>query len=119
MKPGEEGFWDTFESCPVPSEWQMELYNYIIMGLQPGSFFTAVLSNDLMRAAGSSHVLNDWLDIMALCQWIYHEAPTCAWGDQSNVENWLALTKEQRTKICVEHKLVITGKDLTWRIVNG
>lgn len=117
IKPGEEGFWKSFESCPVTDEWQGVLYNYIIHGLHPGSFFTAVLSNDLMWAAQSSHIFNDWNSIRALCTWLLHEAPIGSWGDEDAVIKWIALSEEERLKICVDHNFVLTEEELTWHIL--
>jgi hypothetical protein len=37
----------TFELWRVPKDFADPMYNYLVHGYEPGSFFTAVLANDL------------------------------------------------------------------------
>jgi len=115
---GEEGFWRTFDHYAVPSEWQQELYNYIILGYHPGSFHTAMFENNLSRAVHTSHVANDWQSITGFMKWVMHIGPNECWGSRGKVQAWLELTKEQRRKICEEKRLVLTEKELMWEIMS-
>jgi hypothetical protein len=119
-KKVEDAFYKSFNprtGWPVPTEWQNELYNYVILGLAPGGFHAAVFSNDMMTAASRSHPLNEWNAILSMCKWIMNTAPPQCWGSDEKVEAWLRLSKEQRTKICEEQGLLYTEEQIVWNIL--
>ena len=93
-------------------EWAEHLFEYVILGLPPGSFHTAVLSNDLYRAAATSHPLNQWCDIMACCLWLMNYAPVDCFGSKEKVNAWLALTPDERNEICEKARLLNTAWEL-------
>ncbi|HET8688514.1 MAG TPA: hypothetical protein VFM18_18025 [Methanosarcina sp.] len=103
---------------PVPDEWQQELYNYLVMGFDPGSFFTAVMANDLVGAAAKSHPANTWRAIQQLMKWILNKAPGVSWGSYDRVHDWLKLSAEERKEILERYKLLYTEKDIMWNILN-
>ena len=78
----------------VNDEWQEVMENYLLRGFEPGSFFTAVLVNDLMGAALHSHPSNRWDDIRNLCKWLNGEAPKECFGSYKAVS---MVQVEQRT----------------------
>ena len=43
----------------VPRDFFEPLHNYLVYGFEPGSFWSAVLANDFMRAVQHSHPSND------------------------------------------------------------
>ena len=64
------------------------LYNYLVYGLEPGSFMTAVLCNDLIGAAGSA----DYENIKRMgyyVQWLVRYAPSGSYGSPEAVKGWL------------------------------
>jgi hypothetical protein len=71
---------------PVAAE---TLANYIVFGMPPGGFMTAVLANDLVGAFGRADMYN--VDRM---QWyakaIYNSIPSQAWGSYGKVQQWIA-----------------------------
>lgn len=105
-------FWETFseDNWPVAKEWQEELYNYLVEGLPPGNFHLALYAMDLYGAVVRSHVLNTWPAICGFVKWIVNEAPHESFGSYEKVQNWLRLTKEERTKILEREKLLSTKK---------
>jgi len=111
-------FWNTFIDFPLNDEWAFELYNYILNGLKPGSFFTSMYANDLHGAVIHSHVMNRWSDIQDLVKWVNEHAPHQCWGDYQQVTDWLALTKEERYKICSNNGFILTDEEVTWHILN-
>ena len=117
IKRGEEGFWNTFDSQPVSPHCQQELYAYVILGLRPGSFHSALFSNDLMEAAHRTHRLNSWTAIVAIMKWVAYVAPVESYGSREKVEAWLALSGLERRKICEKKKFVLTEEQLTWEIL--
>jgi hypothetical protein len=102
----------TFEHFPVTDEWQAEAYQYVVLGYDPGSFFSALFANDLLLAAQRSHPLNQWNNIQELVKWLHFEAPAQCHGSHEKVHAWLELSKEKRTKICEEKGLVATAWDI-------
>jgi hypothetical protein len=115
-------FYKTFDShrgWPVAAEWQMELYNYLVCGFSPGSFHTALFANDLYKAAASSHHLNTWSAIMAMCKWITNVAPYGSFGSYENVNAWLDLSKDER-RVRLENKgLLFKEEDVMWNVLKA
>lgn len=64
------------------------LYNYFVHGLEPGSFMTCVLSNDLIGAAGRADFLN--IDLLGeYAKWLVNHAPYQSYGSSEAVKGWL------------------------------
>jgi hypothetical protein len=62
---------------------------YIENGIPPGSFLTAVISNDLFGALGKADEINrdrifDW------CRFFYNEAPGGCYGSAKRFDDWIA-----------------------------
>lgn len=88
------------------------IYNYLIYGFEPGSFFTAVLANDFFRAMQSSHPGNTIPALKNLTGWIRSTmGHGIFWGSEEVVKNWLSLTEEQRREKLELLHLVIPEKD--------
>jgi hypothetical protein len=65
------------------------LYNYFVYGLEPGSFMTCVLSNDLIGAAGSAD-LRKHKPIGRVCSMAGKRyAPYQSYGSPEAVKGWL------------------------------
>jgi len=111
------GFIETFYTWPVNDEWKQELYNYIVLGYHPGSFHTSCFANDLLGAACSTHISNNWEDIAAMMKWINEYAPKGSWGTYNNVSDWLATTDKERYDICVEAGFILTDEEVTWKML--
>lgn len=68
---------------------------YIINGIQPGSFLTAVLSNDLREAfaraddENAAHMHN-WV------KFFYNYAPSGCWGSPEKVQAWMARAQQEQ-----------------------
>jgi hypothetical protein len=61
---------------------------YVERGIPGGSFFTAVVSNDLMEAFKKADdentaAMRDW------CMWLYNEAPIGCFGSPERVSEWI------------------------------
>jgi len=87
------------------------MYEYLINGFEPGSFFTAVLANDFMSAAQHSHPANTIPALKKLAGWITTYMPGQAWGSYDNVKDWLALADHERREILEQHHLIYTTKE--------
>jgi len=116
----EDPFWNSFDDStgwPVDSEWDEELYRYIILGLPSGGFHTSVFANDLTGAAMHTHYANTWDGIVQIVKWIYHVAPHEAKGSYENVDKWVALTKDERKVILERCGLLLKDDETMWEIL--
>lgn len=84
---------------------------YVIYGWDPGSFYTAVLCNDLAQAVLTSHPSNRWTEISACVKWLRFRAPTECFGTIEKVTAWMKLTDDERRKKCEEIGLIDTMWD--------
>lgn len=76
--------------CPhgLPVRFYETLRHYLGARRQPGSFMTAVLSNDLVEAVGHGDDVA-LSNLKRLVQFIYCHVPGKAWGSKTKVEAWL------------------------------
>jgi hypothetical protein len=80
----------------VPREYFDGLFNYLVHGFEPGSFWTAVLANDFMRAIQHSHPSNTIEALKHTVGWIRDSFPEESYGDYNLVAAWIALDGHQR-----------------------
>jgi hypothetical protein len=80
----------------VPLDYFDPLYNYLVCGFKPGSFWTAVLCNDFMAAIQHSHPSNDIPALKNTVGWIRDSFPPESYGEVRRVEQWLELPGHQR-----------------------
>lgn len=71
----------------LPDHMQSGARRYIELGVAPGDFLTAVLSNDLKEAFGRADPANqaamsEWVS------WLYNECPMSANGSLETVKAW-------------------------------
>lgn len=77
-----------FDRYAVNDYVQQALVNYFVRKLPPGSFLTAVLSNDLVDAAGRADHINTE-NLASIAKWVANRAPTGSWGSREHVASWL------------------------------
>lgn len=85
------------------SDWNVDkdfldpIYNYLVHGFEPGSFFSALLANDMFRAMACSHPANTIPALKNLTGWIHSTMGYGTfWGSAEVVQNWLNLTDSER-----------------------
>ena len=61
---------------------------YIEEGVRPGSFMTALLSNQLMEAFGRADETNQFA-MVTWVRFLYNEAPGGCYGSPQHFENWI------------------------------
>jgi hypothetical protein len=66
---------------------------YLEEGIPPGSFLTAVLSNDLMEAAARADVANRCA-LFEWARWLHNEAPIGSYGSRKAVIAWFKKKQE-------------------------
>lgn len=88
------------------------IYNYLVHGFEPGSFFSALLANDMFRAIASSHPANTIPALKNLTGWIRATMGySIFWGSEAVVKQWLGFTDAQRREQLEALGLVIPEKD--------
>jgi len=103
---------NTFALHEVPKEYADPLYNYLVHGFQPGSFWTAVLTNDFMAAIRSSHPANTVGALKRAVTWLNDTLEHgVAWGTQEAVQHWLQMTPEDRRSVLETNHLVYTEQE--------
>lgn len=109
----------TMTPWKVDTEYGEPMFNYLVYGFSPGSFFTSVLANDFMTAVARSHPANTIPALKKLTGWIRDSMPKEAWGSYEAVDHWLGLTVEERRAVLEAHKLILTPKEETWASLNS
>jgi len=93
------------------------MYNYLVHGFEPGSFFTAVLANDFAGAISRSHPAKTITALKALVGWMNDCMPADAYGSYTAVKEWCKLDDEYRRYTLEQHQLVYTTREETWKIL--
>lgn len=76
-----------FEGSAVPMHTRDSLERYIVNGITPGSFLTALLSNDLFDACARADNENQRA-IFDIVKWLYNNAPSGCYGGSQQVREW-------------------------------
>ena len=83
-------------NCPVPYM-QSGVDNYVEHGIPPGSFLTALFSNNLKEAYrraddANTAAMNDWVRFMI------NDMPSASQGSPERVREWIAMHDEARNR---------------------
>lgn len=93
----------------VPREYADNVYNYLVYGFEPGSFYTSVFANDFMGAMTHSHPGNSILGLKYLSIWVGNHLPKkVAWGSYECVERWLKMREHNRRSVLENLNLIYT-----------
>jgi hypothetical protein len=95
----------------VPRDYFDPLYNYLVYGFEPGSFWSAVLANDFMRAVQHSHPGNNIPALKSTVGWIRDNFPEEAYGDSDKVILWQDLESVQRRQILESKDMIYTEQE--------
>jgi hypothetical protein len=95
----------------VPRDYFDPLYNYLVHGFEPGSFWTAVLANDFMRAVQSSHPSNTIDALKHTAGWIRDSFPEEAYGNRFMVEDWIRRDPYDRRRILESARMIYTEQE--------
>lgn len=71
----------------VPNHLVSGLAMYIVLGIRPGGFLTAVLENDLKGAVSCGDV-NSLSGLVDIVRYLYSYVPARCWGSPNKVEEW-------------------------------
>ena len=72
----------------LPEHMRDGMQLYVDHGIEPGSFMTSVLANDLKQACACADDINRYriFDIVSYC---YNYIPSQSWGSYERVEAWI------------------------------
>jgi len=100
----------TAEMWHVERDYFQPLYNYLVSGLEPGSFWTAVLMNDWFGAIARSHPGNHVEGLKNASKWITGVWPPEVYGDRQSVRQWTTfyLPEQERRRVLEQARLIYT-----------
>jgi hypothetical protein len=103
----------------VAREYFDPLYNYLVYGFEPGSFWTAVLANDFMTAVQHSHPSNTIPALKNTVGWIRDSWPEAAYGDYSTIQTWVAFSGHDRRLYLEHHRILLTEQEEIMAALRG
>lgn len=109
----------TFKHWDVDKDFSDPIYNYLVFGYSPGSFFTCVLANDYHRAILRSHPANTIPALKKLSGWILDVMPKESFGTYAAIDKWLVLSTKERRRVLEEHRLIYTEEEEMILILSG
>jgi hypothetical protein len=99
-------FYTSCKEYDIPKDYADPVFNYLVYGFEPGSFFTALIANDAHRAITSSHPANSIPALKKLVAWLLNCMPYASFGSYEKVDEWLKMSSEER-RAHLEHKRLI------------
>ena len=103
----------------VAREYFDPLYNYLVHGFEPGSFWSAVLANDFMRAMQHSHPSNSIPHLKHVVGWMQDSWPEAAYGDRFTVQTWIAFSGHERRLYLEQHNLIYSEQEEVMLALQG
>lgn len=71
----------------LDAQWRSGLQHWLWNGIEPGSFLTACLRNNLRDAAACAGP-GAWEKLPALINWMHFELPGASWGSADITNAW-------------------------------
>ena len=109
----------SFSRWEVPQEYCQPVRDYLVNGWDPGSFYTAVLANDLMSAVIRCHPSGRIAELGGLAGWVLNVMPDAAWGSLDQVRTWLNMSDEDRRTVLEQAQLIYTTQDEMWLVLKN
>ena len=78
----------------IPDDLHGGLVRYLVDGIRPGSFLTAVLENDLQEAVMRANPMVNLLALPQLLRFLFNEAPSVSYGSPERVSIWSATRRK-------------------------
>ncbi len=103
----------------VPLDYFDPLYNHLVHAYPPGSFWSAVLSNDFIRAIQCSHPSNTIEALKHTVGWIQDSFPEQSYGSVYRVQSWQDLTSHERRIILESMDLIYSEQDEVMMALTG
>lgn len=84
------------EEYGVPESLRGGLIRYLLGGIIPGGFLTAVLTNDLRTAVTLASPVEHLLALPAIVRFLHNEAPSTCAGSPELVGAWIVTRHQER-----------------------
>jgi hypothetical protein len=84
-----------YEGFYIPDRMMPAIQRYILHGIEPGHFLTAVITNNLTEAVARADDEN-MRNIPAFVAYFYNEAPRDCWGSEAKMNMWITQKAEAR-----------------------
>lgn len=109
-------FYETAKRWEVEKDYVDPIYNYLVHGFEPGSFFTALLANDAFGAFRSSNPNNSMVVLKNLVGWLSDIGLRgTAYGSYDTVRDWLEMNSDVRRIVLESRGLVFSPEEETWK----
>jgi len=82
-----------FQDFYIPERMMGGIQRYIEQGIEPGSFLSAIICNDLKGACAQADDEN-LRNIPAYIAYFYNESPMSCWGSWKIMERWMSIKNE-------------------------
>lgn len=79
----------TGEYADIPVHMQEAMKRYVLEGVEPGDFLTAVITNNLRNAVNRADAVNLPL-LKTYVRWFYNVAPGNCHGSVEEMKTWIA-----------------------------
>ena len=109
---------NSLEYWRVERDFAEPMYNYLVHGFEPGSFFLGWYANDA-SAIVHSHPGNSVESLKNLSKWMINCMPNTAWGSYHKVEKWLALSDAERRTRLEAKQLIFTEQEEILQALKG
>lgn len=86
----EQLLWESLVKAGVPVSLRGGLVRFVLAGIRPRSFLSAVLANDLISAVTRADDETSIEDLRAVTRWIYNDSPSQCHGSAGIVADWVA-----------------------------
>lgn len=86
----------------------LPIEDYLVYGMDPGSFYRAVLANDLVTAIGSCHPAQSLISLKCLVGWLVNATPEICRGSYAHVDGWQHMSSNERRLHLERCKLIYT-----------
>lgn len=86
-----------FRGFTIDADMMEGVRNYIDHGIEPGSFLSAVICNNLRAAVESADHRNIG-NIPAFVGYFYNDAPSRCWGSSDKMIAWMAAKAVERSE---------------------
>lgn len=104
-------FLQSLDSWDIPRDYVDPVFNYLVHGWQPGSFFTSVFANDFLNAMTRSHPANSIQSLKNLAGWILNSCPPEAKGSYNAVDAWCQMSDQRRRQHLEQWGLIFTEQE--------
>jgi hypothetical protein len=84
-----------FKKYHIPDRMMPSIHNYIQYGVEPGSFLSAIIRNDLTYAVLSADEEN-MDNIPAFVSYFHEKAPAICWGNAEIMDIWIESHRKKR-----------------------